>query len=56
MKKYNKELIGASIGASILPVGMSAIDHADMGTLGTATKTAMVGGFALKTSKKFLRR
>lgn len=55
MKKYNKEIIKTSIGAAILPVGMSAIDNANLGTLGTVAKTAMVGGFVSNKAKKFLR-
>ncbi len=51
-KKYHKEMIGASVGASIMPVALESIDSADMGPLGKASKVAVVGGFALKLGKK----
>ena len=50
---YVKKIIGASVGASIMPTAMESIDSADMGPLGTASKLAMSGGFAHKLSKGF---
>ena len=53
-KKFNKDILEAGIGASIIPTTLGAIDSADMGALGTASKVAVTGGFALKLGKKVL--
>ena len=54
MKKFNKNMIETSVGAVILPAGFHAIDEADMGSMGRATRTVMSAGFVKKASKKFL--
>lgn len=49
---FNKKIIGATVGASLMPTAMESIDLVDDGPLGKATKMTMVGGFALDIKKK----
>ena len=51
MKKFIKNTIDTSVGASILPVGMGAIRGE--GSMGSAASTVMVTGLVKKTGKKF---
>lgn len=51
--KFVKNTMEMTIGASILPVGMSAVSGAGMGALGTATNLTMQTGLLKKGGKKF---
>lgn len=52
-KKMVKDMVGLSVGASLMPTFFNTVDQADMGSYGSATKAAASGGFALRVAKKF---
>lgn len=52
---YAKKIIESSIGATFMPVGVSAVKGAGMGALGDAASTSMIGGFTLSTAKRHLK-
>ena len=54
MKQFNKKVIGGAVGVSMIGAFDSAVDSADMGAMGSATKTTAKVGLFNKISKGWL--